>query len=132
MALDEEIQDRFVTDTETILEAHLDDLEGMFHFHEDGTLELLGEYRELSPRSRTLLYLIAKRYKYEGGLDETDAVEYSEIYARFPDKKDSTVRGYFMDLRQDGFATKTDEGHRLSVERLPEAIERIESEVSDE
>lgn len=132
MALDEEIRDRFVTDTETILEAHLDDLEGMFQFHEDGTLELLGDYRELKPQNRILLYLIAKRYKYEGGLADTDAVEYSEIYARFPDKKDSTVRGYFMDLREDGFATKTEVGHRFSVERLPEAIERIESEVPDE
>lgn len=132
MALDEEIRDRFVTDTETILEAHLDDLDGMFQFHEDGTLELLGEYRDLRPRNKILLYLIAKRYKYEGGLADTGSVEYSEIYPRFPDKKDSTVRGYFMDLRKDGFATKSDTGHELSVERLPEAIERIESEVSGE
>lgn len=132
MALDEEIRDRFVTDTETILEAHLDDLEGMFQFHEDGTLELVGDYRELKPQNRILLYLIAKRYKYEGGLADTDAVEYSEIYPRFPDKKNSTIRGYFMDLRQEGFAAKSDKGHILSVERLPEAIDRIESEVSNE
>lgn len=132
MSLDEEIQDRFLTDSETILKAHLDNLEGMFQFHEDGTMEILGKYRELSPEDQILIYLIARRYQFDGGLAESESITYPEIYARFPEKDKSTVRGYFMNLRKANFATKTDEGHTLTVERLPEAIERIEGEIQED
>lgn len=127
MSLDEEIKSKFLTDTETILEGHLDDLEGMFQFHEDGTIELLDEYRELRPEDRILIYLIARRYQFEANLAESDSIPYSEIYGVLPDKKKSTVRGYFMNLREDGFARKVEDGHELVVERLPEAIDRIDS-----
>lgn len=127
MALDEEIRNRFVSEAETILEAHLDDLDGMFQFHEDGTMELLGEYREIRPEDQILLYLIARRYQYEGSLAGDPKIEYSEIYRRFPDKGNSTVRGYFMNLRKAGLADKSEGGHELIVERLPDAIERIKS-----
>lgn len=126
MALDEEIRNRFVSDAETILEAHLDDLDGMFQFHGDGTMELLGDYRHISPKEQILLYLIARRYQFEGGLKEDAKIPYSEIYPRFPGKDQSTVRGYFMTLRELGFAKKSDGGHELVVERLPDAIERIQ------
>lgn len=130
MSLDEDVKERFLADTETILEAHLDDLEGMFRFHEDGTIEILGQYRNLSPVNQTLLYLIARRYQYEAGLAESDSMPYDESYGLFPEKGNSTVRGYFMNLRQDGFARKSEDGHQLVVERLPEAIDRIESNVA--
>ena len=130
MTLDEEIKNRFLADTATILEAHLEDLEGMFQFHEDGSIELLNGYRKLRPEDRILVYLIAKRYQFEAGLAEDDAMPYGEIYAVFPDKEKSTVRGYFMHLRKDGFARKAGDGHELIVERLPEAIERIKSSLA--
>jgi hypothetical protein len=130
MSLDDEIKSRFLTDTETILEGHLDELEGRFQFHEDGTIELLGEHRELSPVDRILLYLIARRYQFEADLAESDSVPYDEIYGVFPDKDKSTVRGYFMDLRESGFARKDDDGHELVVQSLPDAIDRIESKTT--
>lgn len=129
MSLDEEIRDRFLTDTETILQGHLDDLDGMFQFHEDGAIELLGKYRQLRTANKVLLYLIAHRYKFEAGLAESNSMSYDEIYPIFPEKDKSTVRGYFMNLRKDGFARKDNDGHELVVERLPDAIERVESEV---
>lgn len=132
MSLEEEIKDRFLTDSKTILQAHLDDLEGMFQFHEDGTIELPDPYRQLHPQDRILLYLIARRYQFEGGLAESDAMPYSEIYEVFPQKDKSTVRGYFMKLRESGFARNGDEGHEVVVERLPEAIDRIKSAVSED
>lgn len=130
MTLDEEIRNRFVSDAETIMEAHLDELEGMFQFHEDGTMELLGEYRGMKPQDQILLYLIARRYQSEIGLSDGAAMPYDEIYQRFPDKDKSTVRGYFMKLRKEGFAKKSDDGHEMVIERLPEAIERINSRVN--
>lgn len=131
MSLNDEIKDRFLTDAETILESHLDDLEGMFQFHQDGTIELLGKYRDLRPADKILLYLIARRYQYEAELADEDAMAYDEIYPVFPDKDDSTVRGYFMDLRDDGFVRKVNGGHELNLERLLEAIERIEHAAAD-
>lgn len=130
MSLDQDIRDRFLTDAKTVMEAHLDDLEGMFQFHQDGTIELLGEYREMAPANRVLLHLIARRYQFEADLTESPAMPYDEIYPVFPDKDESTVRGYFMTLRDEGFARKDDEGHELVAERLPGAVERIESDVS--
>lgn len=132
MTLDDEIRERFMTDAETILEAHLDDLEGMFQFHEDGTMELLGEYRDLAPGDKILVYLIARRYQYEADLADSDTIEYSELYQRFPGRDDSTVRGDVMKLRQAGFAKNVERGtHALAVERLPDAIERIEDAVQE-
>lgn len=128
--LEREIRDRFQTDYRTILQAHLDDLDGMFQFHEDGTTELLGEYRELSKPDQILIRLIAERFKAEADLAENESIPYSEIYPLYPDKDDSTVRGYFMKLRKSGFAEKTEDGHRFIVERLPEALERIENAVN--
>lgn len=129
MTLDEEIRNRFVSDAETILEAHLDDLEGMFEFHEDGTMELLGDYRGMKPEDKILLIMIARRYQYEGGLADDPFLPYSEFYSRFPDKDESTIRGYFMNLRGDRFVRKDESGHELVVERLPSAIERINKKV---
>lgn len=132
MGLDEEIRSRFLSDTETILEAHMDDLEGMFEFHEDGTTELLGRYRKMSPESQILLHFIAERYKFEAGISESDALYAKDLYHLFPDKSDSTVRGYMLTLRKEGYTRPGDDGNELVVERLPEAIERIEDEVSKE
>lgn len=127
MSLDEEIRERFMSDKETILEAHLDDLDGMFRFHEDGTIELLGEYRGIPPKDRILVYLIARRYQYEGGMAESPALTNDEIYSMFSNKSKSTVRGYLMDVRESGFAKRGDDGNEVIVERLPDAIERIEA-----
>ena len=125
--LGREIQERFQSDYESILRAHLDDAEGMFQFHEDGATEIQGDYRNFPVEEQILIFLIAQRYKSETPLSDDDTIPYSEIYPRFPEKDDSTIRGYFMNLRKDGFAKKDENGHRLVVERLPEAIERIES-----
>lgn len=124
------VRERFQSDYRTILQAHFDDLDGMFQFHEDGTTELLNGYRELSEQNQILIRLIAERFKAEANISDDDSIPYAEIYPLFPDKSESTVRGYFMRLRKDGFAKRTDEGHVFVVERLPDAIERIEEAVN--
>jgi len=130
--LGREIQERFQSDYESILRAHMDDVEGMFQFHEDGATEIQGEYRDLPVREQILVFLIAQRYKAETPITDDIEVEYSELYTRFPDKDDSTIRGYVMDLKNEGFAKKEGEGHRFVVERLPEAVERIRSKISSD
>lgn len=127
--LGREIQERFQSDYESILRAHMDEVEGMFQFHEDGATEIQGEYRDLPVREQILIFLIAQRYKAETPITGDIAVPYSDLYTRFPDKDDSTIRGYVMDLKNEGFAKKEGDGHRFVVERLPEAVERIKSKV---
>lgn len=131
MSLRDEIRNRFQSDVESILEDQLDNAQGMFEFLEDGTIELGNGYREASIEDQILLYIIARRYQHEGELIDTKSVEYPEIYTRFPKKDESTIRGYFMNLRNDGFARKADGGHELVVERLPEALERLKSAVNE-
>lgn len=132
MGLDEEIRSRFLSETETILEAHMDDLEGMFEFHEDGTTELLGRYRKMGPENQILIRFIAERYKYEAGITESHTLHARDLYHLFPDKSDSTVRGYMLTLRKEGYTRQGDGGNELVVERLPEAIERIGNESLEE
>lgn len=131
MSLKDEIQNRFKSDVESILADQIGEVEGMFEFHEDGTIELGSKYRELNIENQILLYLIARRYQYEGDLADTKSIEYGEMYTRFPKKDESTIRGYFMNLRNDGFARKSDEGHEMVVERLLEAVNRLKSAVSE-
>lgn len=132
--LQSQIREKFQEDTKSILEANLDRLDGMFRFHEDGTTELMNEYSELGGADTALLYLIAERVKYEGGINEVEdpVVSNPEFYNLMPDKDESTVRGYLMNLRQEGLARKLeDDGHQLVVERLPTAIDRIEEATND-
>lgn len=126
MSLEDRIKEKFLTDTQEILEAHLEDVDGMFRFHEDGKTEILDDYREISPINQTMLFLIAERYKKEAGLTENDTVSNKDLYQMFPDKSDSTVRNYVMNLRREGLCRDSDDGIRFVVERLPDAIERIE------
>ena len=128
---EQEVRDRFQSDHRTILQAHLDDLDGMFQFHEDGNTELIGKYRKLSEENQILIRLIAERYKAEAKLSEHASIPYSEIYPLYPNKNESTIRGYFMNLRKSGFAEKTDKGHKFVVERLPDALERIENAIKE-
>lgn len=130
MSLEDEVRDRFLSDTQTILKGHLDDLEGMFQLHEDGTIEVLDKYRGLSPPDRILIHLIARRYQVEGGMADDSAMPNDELYRVFSDKGKSTVRGYLSQLRENGFARSVEGGNEVIVERLPEAIERIETEAS--
>jgi DNA-binding transcriptional ArsR family regulator len=126
MNLKDEVRERFMTDTRSILEGHLDDLEGMFQFHEDNSLEVLGEYRDLPPQLQVLIHLIARRYQSEADIVDSPALTNSALYRSFPGRDKSTVRGYLMKLREDGLARKREEGNEMVVERLPEAIEKIE------
>ena len=126
MNLEDEVRERFMTDTRSILEGHLDDLEGMFQFHEDKSLEVLGEYRDLPPQLQVLIHLIGRRYQSEADIADSPALTNSALYRSFPGRDKSTVRGYLMKLREDGLARKREEGNEIVVERLQEAIEKIE------
>lgn len=130
MSFEEEIRERFQTDSKSILQNHMEEFEGLFEFHEDGTTDLAGKCRDISPKYQILLYLIAQRYKSEGGIADDDTLNYSYFYEVFSDKSDSTVRGYLMDLREEGLVSK-EEGseHRVVVQRIPDAIDRIKDKI---
>jgi len=129
MSLKDKIQDKLVADTESILEEHLGKVAGLFILHQDGAIDLSSEVRELSTKIQMLLYLIAQRYAYEGGLSESPEIETDFFYDRFG-KKDTTIRGYQKDLRDKGLVRKTGQStHEVTVENLPRSLEIVQNEL---
>jgi DNA-binding transcriptional ArsR family regulator len=127
VSLEDEIQNRLIADTDSILENNLDRVENLFQFHRDGTIDLHDECRDLAPANQMLVYLIAHRYAEEGGLAEEDTVETEFFYERI-DRKERTVREHLQSLRESGLATKEGRStYRLIVENLPKALDRLES-----
>lgn len=126
MGLKDKIQDRMVTDDETILESNFDRVEKLFQLHQDGTINIQGEYRRVDPELQILIYFIGQRFAYEGELSESDTLTTSFFYDRM-DKSDRTVRNYLQQLREDGLIKKENQGeHRLMAENLPTALDMIE------
>ncbi|WP_152043484.1 hypothetical protein [Salinigranum salinum] len=126
MSLEDEIQDRLVADTESILQNNLDRVEKLFQLHRDGTVDISDEYRNLDPENRMLIYLIAQRFAKEGNIVDEDTVD-SEFFYERVDRKERTIRDYLQNLREAGLATKEGRSyHRLVVENLPDALNRLE------
>jgi hypothetical protein len=129
MSLEDEIQDRLVADTESILQNNLDRVENLFQLHGDGTVDISGEYRDVGPENRMLIYLIAQRFAEEGNIADEDTVG-SEFFYERVDRKERTIREYLQNLREAGLATKEGKSHhRLVVENLPDALDRLEDAV---
>jgi DNA-binding transcriptional ArsR family regulator len=128
MTLEDKIQDRLVTDDESILESNLEAVEQLFQLHEDGTINIQPPYRGVSEKMRILIYFIGQRYAFEGGLADSDQLASEYFYKRI-DKSDRTVRNYLQDLRDSGLVSKESQGsHRLIAENLPDALDRINAE----
>lgn len=128
MTLEEEIQDRLVADTESILEDNLDQVEQLFQLHSDGTIDINEDYRDVSPENQALIYLIAQRFAKEGNIADEDTIETEFFYERF-DRGDRTVREDLQSIREAGLISKEGRStHRLIVENLPEALDRIEAD----
>ena len=129
MGLKNKIQDRMITDHETILESNFERVEKLFRFHEDGTINLEGQYRDLGAKLQILVYLIGQRFAYEGELAESDVLETSFFYDRI-DKSDRTIRSYLQELRDEGYVKKEGQSkHRLIAENLPDALDGIEEAI---
>jgi len=129
MSLEDEIQDRLVADTESILQNNLDRVEELFQLHRDGTIDISEKYRNLDPENRMLIYLIAQRFAMEGNIAEEDTVD-SEFFYERVDRGDRTIRDYLQNLREAGLATKEGRSdHGLIVENLPDALDRLEDAV---
>lgn len=127
MSLEDEIQNRLVADTESILQNNLDRVEKLFQLHEDGTVNISEEYRGVDPENEMLIYLVAQRFAKEGNLDDEDTLTTDFFYERF-DRSDRTIRDYLQDLREEGLIKKEGQSnHRIIVENLPKALDRIES-----
>ncbi len=126
MTLEDKIQDRLVADTESILEDNLDRVEKLFTFHSDGTVDIDSLYRNATPKSQILIYFIAQRFAKEGNLAEEDTLDTEFFYKRF-DRGERTIRDDLQALRESGFISKEGRSdHRIIVEKLPEALARIE------
>jgi len=132
MNLEDEIQDRLVADTESILQNNLDQVEELFRLHRDGTIDISEKYRDVGPANRMLIYLIAQRFSKEGNIADEDTVDSEFFYERI-DRKERTIRDYLQNLREAGLATKESRSsHRLVVENLPDALERLKHAVKKE
>lgn len=126
MGLKDKIQEEIVTDDETILESNFERVKNLLRLHEDGTINIEGEYRSIDPELQILIYFIGQRFAYEGELSETDTLASTFFYERI-DKSDRTIRNYLQVLREDGFIKKDGQSeHRLIAENLPDALDRIE------
>ena len=129
MSLEDEIQDRLVADTESILQNNLDRVEKLFELHEDGTVNINGEYRDVDPENEMLIYLVAQRFAKEGNIDDEDTIATDFFYERF-DRGDRTIRNDLQALREEGLVTKEGQSrHRIIVENLPNALDRIENSI---
>lgn len=127
MSLEDEIQDRLVADAESILQDNLDRVEDLFQLHEDGTVSIDEEYRDVDPENQILIYLVAQRFAEEGGLADDDALETEYFYERI-DRKERTIRSYLQNHRESGLVTKEGQSsHRIVVENLPQTLDRVES-----
>lgn len=128
MSLEDEIKNTLVPDTDTVLENHLNKVKNFLEIFEDGTIIIKNEYRNVGPSTRILIYLIGRRYAYEGNLAESDTLTTGFFYDRF-DAPDRTVRDWLQGLRDAGLAAKEGRSeHRIVVENLPDAVERVQNE----
>jgi DNA-binding transcriptional ArsR family regulator len=130
-SLEEEIQNRFVVDEGSVIEANLDRVDGLFELYKDGTIVVNEDYRDIEPRLQILIYLIGKRFAQVGGASEEDTLASDFFYEKF-NKDDSTIRHYMKDLRDDGLIAKQGQSkHRLVAENLPDTLDQIESAVGE-
>jgi hypothetical protein len=130
MSLEDEINDRLVTDQETILKSEIDRVEKIIQIHQDGTIDIQGPYRKASDENKILAYLVGRYYAAEGGVVDTAAVDSSFFYDRLP-VSERSVRRRLETLRDEGLAKKSGQSsHELIAENLPDALNRIEQEVS--
>lgn len=129
MSLEDEIQDRLVADTDSILQNNLDRVENLFQLHGDGTIDINEEYRYVSLENQMLIYLIAQRFAKEGNIADEDTID-SEFFYERVDRNNRTIRDYLQNLREGGLATKKGRSsHRLIVENLPDALDRLRDAV---
>lgn len=125
MSLEDKIQDRLVSDAETVLENHLDDVEEVLQLHQDGTIVIENGYRDVDGPMQVLIYLIGQRYAFEGGIAETPELSTGFFYGKF-EASDRTVRNWLQKLRETGLAKKSGQSdHELVIENLPDALDRI-------
>lgn len=127
MTLEEDIQETFKADAESIIEDHYARLSGKFRYHDDGSINLVPEVEESSGHVRMLTYIIAKRFMFEAGDADSPEIEYDYFYRVF-DVKDTTVRDWAQKLRNKGFIETENGNSFLIPENLPRAIDMIEDE----
>lgn len=127
MGLEDRIKDEMYVDTESLLEEQFERAKELYDIYEDNTIALADDVEELDPTERILTRLVAQHYIAEADDEEAAALSYDYFYERI-DKGDSTVRNYFSDLVGEGLVVKAEEQgeHELVVERLGDAIDRIE------
>jgi len=128
MGLQDEIQNRLVADAESILEESIDSVENFFQLHEDGSINLSADVRKLSSEDQILVYLIAERYAYEGGMSDSPSLGNGFFYDRLNVNK-STIRGYLKNLRDERFVKGTDNGQEIVTENISRSIDRIKDDV---
>lgn len=127
MTLKDDIQERLVVDAESVLQDNLDRVERLFQLYSDGTIDIDATYRDAHPKIRILIYLIAQRFVKEGDIAEEDTLSTEYFYERI-DRKDRTIREHLQELREEGLVAKEGKSeHRIIVENLPRALDRIEN-----
>ena len=127
MGLEERINDEMVVDADSVLDDNFDEAKQLFRIFENGEVDVQEEFEEAPWRERILIYLIGRRYAYEGGKVDTPGLPYEYFYAR-ADVDKSTVRGYMNDLRDDLIVEKDEDSDEWIIipDNLPEALSRIE------
>jgi DNA-binding transcriptional ArsR family regulator len=116
----DEFRDRFGAEGGSIIEDHMDQVEGWFRYDEQ-MIVLKREIRELSTKHQLYVYLLAKKMMTEAEVLDSSVTAYDELYEVMR-VDDSTVRHSITDLREEGLITTTDGGHDVVPPLVPDGI----------
>jgi hypothetical protein len=131
MTLEDRIREEMYVDTGSLLEEQFDRAKEFFEIYEDHTVRIKEPYTEADSVSRMLVHLIAWQYIAAEDEDETPVLPNQYFYDRF-DRGESTIRNDFSDLEDEGVIQTTDDSEReLVAQRLPEVLDRIDTEIED-
>lgn len=125
MSFNERFEDRFRADASSILEDSLERADGLFEYHDDGTVQLSRDVRELGAEKQILVYLIARRLMFEAEIIDSPSLTNEYFYDRLG-VSDSSVRNYIKNLRDEGLVRSSSGDHEIVVENLPQAFDIID------
>lgn len=125
MSFSERFENKFRADARSILEDSLERADGLFQYHDDGSIQLDESVRRVGAQTQALVYLIARRMMFEAEKAETPSLSNDYFYDRL-NVSESSVRNYIKNLRDDRLVQSNSGEHEVVVENLPRAFDVID------
>lgn len=128
MSFSERFENKFRADAKSILEDSLERADGLFQYHDDGSIQLDESVRSVGAQTQALVYLIARRMMFEADKAETPSLSNDYFYDRL-NVSESSVRNYIKNLRDDRLVQSNSGEHEVVVENLPRAFDVIDDAI---